>query len=131
MSIRGSTDRRGTAASRGYGHRWQQARAAFLQQHPLCRMCSTPSRPVAASVVDHIEPHRLSEAKDSGDAVQIAAAQKRFWSRDNWQPLCKRCHDSTKQRMEWRERSVSGCDASGVPVDPRHHWHQPVRGRGV
>lgn len=33
----------------------------------------------AASVVDHIVPHK-------GD-------QKLFWRRSNWQSLCKRCHD--------------------------------------
>jgi 5-methylcytosine-specific restriction endonuclease McrA len=40
----------------------------------------------AASVVDHKIPHR-------GDQVL-------FWSEDNWQPLCKRCHDSVKQTEE-------------------------------
>ena len=32
-----------------------------------------------ATVVDHIIPHK-------GD-MDI------FWDEDNWQPLCKRCHD--------------------------------------
>ena len=31
------------------------------------------------TVVDHIVPHR-------GDA-------RLFWDEDNWQPLCKSCHD--------------------------------------
>lgn len=35
---------------------------------------------MAATVVDHIIPHR-------GD-------QKLFWDRSNWQALCKSCHDS-------------------------------------
>lgn len=34
---------------------------------------------VAATVVDHITPHKGDKAL--------------FWQRANWQPLCKRCHD--------------------------------------
>lgn len=29
-----------TAAQRGYGSRWQAARAAYLVKHPLCVMCA-------------------------------------------------------------------------------------------
>jgi 5-methylcytosine-specific restriction protein A len=32
-----------------------------------------------ATVVDHIKPHRGN--------------QKLFWDEDNWQPMCKQCHD--------------------------------------
>ncbi len=31
--------RRGTAASRGYGHMWRVERLKELEQHPLCVMC--------------------------------------------------------------------------------------------
>ncbi|HHT2862347.1 TPA: HNH endonuclease, partial [Citrobacter freundii] len=44
-----------------------------------------------------------------------------FWSKDNWQPLCKAHHDSTKQRME-KSGAVIGCDANGYPLDPASHW---------
>lgn len=71
--------RRGTAAQRGYGHRWQKARAAYLKAHPLCRECEAQGLVVPATVVDHIVPHR-------GD-------RKLFWDRSNWQPLCKEHHD--------------------------------------
>jgi 5-methylcytosine-specific restriction protein A len=48
---------RPNAAQRGYDHKWQKARAAYLQEHPVC---TDPygfheGRPVAATVVDHIE----------------------------------------------------------------------------
>jgi 5-methylcytosine-specific restriction endonuclease McrA len=49
-------------------------------------MCEAAGLTVAATVVDHITPHK-------GDAAL-------FWDPANWQPLCKRCHDSTKQRLE-------------------------------
>lgn len=30
-------DQRGSAASRGYDHRWRKTRAAYLAEHPLCQ----------------------------------------------------------------------------------------------
>lgn len=44
-----------------------------------------------------------------------------FWDVSNWQPLCKPCHDVVKQREEVTGRKA-GCDASGMPRDPNHHW---------
>lgn len=77
---------RGSAASRGYGSRWRRARAAYLLEHPLCVMCQARGRIEQATVVDHITPHR-------GDYA-------RMWDPLNWQSLCKRCHDSHKQRQD-------------------------------
>lgn len=77
-----------SSTARGYGYRWQKARAAFLAANPLCAMCSQPESPVAATVVDHIVPHR-------GDDVL-------FWDSDNWQALCAHCHSSPKQKIEKR-----------------------------
>ncbi len=70
---------RKTAVERGYGYRWQKARAAYLCAHPLCVRCRAEGKLVPATVVDHIIPHR-------GD-------KKLFWDTTNWQALCKRCHD--------------------------------------
>lgn len=48
----------------------------------------------AATVVDHVIPHRLKQAIDSGDPARIEAARKLFWDSDgNWCSLCKRHHD--------------------------------------
>ena len=71
--------RRGSAAKRGYDRRWQKARAVWLRHHPLCVECERQGRLTSATVVDHITPHR-------GD-------QGLFWDFDNWQSLCKPCHD--------------------------------------
>ena len=75
------TDRRPSASKRGYGAAWQKARKAYLACHPLCRHClnEKPQRFTPAKVVDHIKPHR-------GD-------MELFWDSDNWQALCKRCHN--------------------------------------
>lgn len=80
---------RKTTGEKGYGSRWQKARAVYLQSHPFCVRCLAKGRYVKATVVDHIIPHR-------GD-------RKLFWDRDNWQALCKSCHDSktmTEDRYE-------------------------------
>jgi 5-methylcytosine-specific restriction protein A len=71
--------RRGSSSERGYTRRWAKASRHYLAQHPLCVSCQARSETEAATVVDHIVPHR-------GD-------QGLFWDRGNWQPLCKRCHD--------------------------------------
>ena len=65
---------RPSANSRGYNHRWQKARLSYLKSNPICCRCDE-----AATVVDHVVPHR-------GD-------YERFWDMNNWQSLCKRCHD--------------------------------------
>jgi len=70
---------RPTAAGRGYDGRWAKARIGFLRKHPLCRSCDDLGVTTAATVVDHVTPHK-------GDKVL-------FWDRLNWQALCKRCHD--------------------------------------
>ncbi|MDO0945928.1 HNH endonuclease [Chromohalobacter israelensis] len=101
------SERRGTAASRGYGHKWRKAREAYLKQHPLCVFCQQRGRLTPATVVDHIEPHR-------GD-------MKLFWRRSNWQSLCKPCHDRDKARIE-AGGALPGCDDDGMPLDPGHHW---------
>jgi len=71
---RDQDQRRGSAHQRGYTRRWRRASQAYLLDHPYCNHCNGP-----ANVVDHIDPHR-------GD-------YDKFWNVDNWQPLCKRCHD--------------------------------------
>lgn len=94
-----------SSAQRGYGYKWQQARAGFLAKHPFCVFClrdagiqatsiegiilECTDKRVAlpyASVVDHSIPHR-------GD-------MKLFWNKSLWQSLCATHHSSEKQRME-------------------------------
>lgn len=111
-----------SSAAKGYGHRWKLARADHLRRHPLCVFCQQAGRAVPAVLVDHTKAHRLGEAKQSGDPERIAQAWKLFWDRANWQSLCRRCHDSTKQRMEKSGRL--GCSDSGLPLDPNHHWNR-------
>lgn len=78
---------------RGYGHKWRQAREGWLRKHPLCVYCERRGEITPASVVDHIEPHR-------GDMAL-------FWKSENWQSLCKSCHDGEKAREEREGRGKS------------------------
>ena len=71
-------ENRQTSTQRGYGSAWQRVRLSYLQRNPLCVACSQQGRVTAASVVDHITPHK-------GD-------KQLFWDSDNWQALCKPCH---------------------------------------
>jgi 5-methylcytosine-specific restriction enzyme A len=70
---------RGHASARGYGRRWQSARLLWLRSEPFCAQCRKTGALVAATVVDHIRPHK-------GD-MDV------FWDQSNWQSMCKHCHD--------------------------------------
>lgn len=99
--------------SRAYLHlyssmRWRRIRKAQMEAEPLCRMCQAKGRITAAQVCDHITPHKGDEALFYGGPFQS---------------LCKPCHDVVKQREE-RTGRMAGCDASGNPDDPNHHWNR-------
>lgn len=66
--------------------RWYRLRFYQLQKQPLCEFHLKRNQVVSASIVDHIIPHK-------GDGAI-------FHDPDNLQSLCKRCHDSVKQRLE-------------------------------
>ncbi|SEF71738.1 HNH endonuclease [Thauera chlorobenzoica] len=89
-----------TSTGRGYGYKWQQARARFLKAHPLCSYCQREGRITLATVVDHIEPHR-------GD-------ERLFWDQGNWMALCASCHSSVKQREE--AKGEGGIASPGRPT---------------
>ncbi len=67
------------ATQRGYVYKWKKAAKAFLAEHPLCVRCEAKGIIKLAEVVDHIKPHKGN--------------QQLFWDKNNWQPLCKQCHD--------------------------------------
>ena len=84
-----SDKKRGSAASRGYDHRWKAYRASFLTKNPLCVACSSKGLVEAAKIVDHITPHN----QDS----------KLFWDKQNHQGLCVPCH-TNKTLAEMRAK---------------------------
>ena len=78
-------ENRPSASERGYGPDWRRRRALFLQEHPDCSSCGDP-----APVVDHVIPLSKGGADDES----------------NWQALCKMCHDSWKQRIDRKARTL-------------------------
>ena len=84
---------------------WKATRRQQLQQEPLCRMCMVAGRVIAATVADHVRPHK-------GDRVL-------FFDAANLQSLCAPCHDGAKQQQERLGYSTQiGYD--GWPVDDNH-----------
>lgn len=71
--------KRASAHERGYTSKWQKLSKLFLKKNPLCNECLRNGKLSPAAVVDHITPHR-------GDETLM-------WSENNWQALCKNCHD--------------------------------------
>lgn len=104
---------RPTRTQRGYDNRWSRAARAYLREHPLCVMHQARGELVAATLVDHVIPHR-------GD-------RELFWARGNWQSLCAHCHSRLKQLDELGTRP-GGCDERGEPLAGEHHWNNHVGG---
>ena len=90
-----------------YTSRWKALRLNQLSKAPLCCYCEKQGLIVAATIADHIKPHK--------------GAHNLFFSPDNLQSLCKFCHDSHKQRLE-KSGLVIGSDISGFPIDSASHW---------
>ena len=103
--------------SRGYdSQRWRRTSTAHLRQHPRCgdrapgtpsttdSLCQQSGRVNAATVTDHIVPHR-------GDT-------KLFWARDNRQSLCHVCHGLKSKR---ERQSPTGRETRGG--GSLHHNH--------
>ena len=80
---------RGTTAERGYGGRWQKFRKLFLFDHPWCVECEKLGRLVAATVVDHVVPHKGND--------------ELMWDEENMQALCETHHNAKTGREIVRE----------------------------
>jgi hypothetical protein len=90
-----------------YDRRWRRRRERQLRAEPLCRLClALRGRTVEATIADHVVPHRGDPELFEGEL----------------QSLCAPCHDSWKRAIE-EGGTIKGCDASGRPLDPAHHWN--------
>jgi len=89
--------------------RWKVLRREQLASNPLCAFCQAQGLITAASVADHVIPHRNN--------LEL------FFSPGNLQSLCKHCHDSHKQRLEKSGR-VIGAAINGDPINPHSRWHE-------
>lgn len=70
---------RGNSTQRGYDADWRRYRIMYLREHPLCVECLKEDKVTAATVVDHIIPHKGNK--------------ELFWDPKNHQSLCEHHHD--------------------------------------
>lgn len=84
---------------------WQRIRRQRLAMEPHCRMCVAEGRQTAATVADHIKPHR--------------GRCELFFDIANTQALCAPHHNREKQQIEVRGYS-SKIGADGMPADRNH-----------
>lgn len=77
---------------------------AHLGGHPLCAYCELEGRVAAATLVDHLYPHRRFQGV--------------FWMRQWWVSACADCHDGFKQRVERAGKAAIDALARrlGLPV---------------
>lgn len=83
---------------------WQDRRKLQLATHPLCVTCLKSGQTKAATVVDHVVPHR-------GDYNLFFFGEV--------QSLCVTHHNGDKQRIETSGYSLAA-DEYGFPIDPNH-----------
>ncbi|WP_027718763.1 HNH endonuclease [Desulfovirgula thermocuniculi] len=74
---RHQSEKRGTAAQRGYDSRWQRVREMYLRRHPLCELCEQEGRITPATIVHHKQP-----IKHGGHALDM----------ENLMSVCRECH---------------------------------------
>lgn len=84
---------------------WRRLRAQVLAEEPLCRWCLARGQYLASTDVDHIN--------NDGDDNR----------RENLTGMCHSCH-SRKTARDMGKASMPGHDASGLPLDPEHHWNR-------
>ena len=83
--------------------RWRKLRLIHLGADPLCRMCAAEGRIKAATVCDHIQPHK-------GDVAL-------FWDSRNLQGLCAAHHSSVKQSEERTGKRILARGPDGWPLE--------------
>jgi 5-methylcytosine-specific restriction endonuclease McrA len=88
--------------------RWRMIRKEHIMREPLCVMCGQMGRIEAATVVDHITPHKGNE--------------EMFYA-GPFQSLCATHHNSTKARIENSGVQIGG-DVNGQPIDNDSHWYR-------
>lgn len=95
---------------------WKRRRAAQLGAEPLCRMHLALGQTVAATVADHVQPHR-------GDHELFFHGQL--------QSLCAPCHSAHKQAQEHSASGlVRGAGLEGRPLDLAHPWYATPQAGG-
>lgn len=91
---------------------WRAFRAGYLAAHPWC---CVPGCPKKATQVDHVKSRR-----SGGAPLEPSNCQPFCWSHHS-QKTARRDRPSMAQSRQ--EIIAGGCDASGRPLAPGHHWN--------
>jgi len=92
------------------GRQLQAIRRGHLAEFPLCAYCLLMGRCAAATQVDHVKP------LDQGGLDEAS----------NRQSLCRPCHKAKSIAEAGKRALKTDVNASGVPIEPAHHWNQPA-----
>ena len=101
-----SWDKSSTADKRLRGRKAQERRRRLLSLNPLCVRCTEEGRVSVATELDHVVPLFKGGRDDES----------------NLEGLCSG-HHAAKTAADLGRR-IKGCDESGWPLDPNHHWNR-------
>ena len=97
---------------------WRKLRKQVLAEEPLCRHCAAQGLTVPSTEVDHINNDPSDNSHDPDDR-----------SKSNFQALCKPCHSIKTMADLYGRPARMGCDESGNPINPMHHWNEAAVAR--
>lgn len=89
---------------------WHRLRRMVLSEQPLCPECEARGLIEPATQVHHINDNAMDN------------------SRTNLVGLCASCH-SRHTAADMGKQTRYGCDLTGQPADPSHHWNKASLGR--
>ena len=99
-----------SSTARGYGYKWQKARATYLDKHPFCAFClrdmGISYDQDAQAIGEQVDAagHDLPFASVVDHKIAHEGDQKLFWDSSNWQSSCEHHHNSDAQRRD-KERN--------------------------
>jgi 5-methylcytosine-specific restriction protein A len=94
--------------------RWKRLRAMKLSIDPVCEDCAAIGRTTPADTVDH--------------KIAISQGGEAFPEIEGLSSKCTPCHSrktvrSAEAGAVRTDKPMKGCDADGLPLDPKHWWN--------
>ena len=74
-----------------WGARWQNLRARYKAQHPVCEECEKNGKTSLANVVHHVVP--IEDARD------VTMMEMLAYDWNNLMALCDECHEAIHKRL--------------------------------
>lgn len=98
-------------------YKWQQLRARYLTQHPVCELCEKKNKTSLAKVVHHVVP--VEDAKDVGLMEALA------YDWNNLMALCDSCHEQIHHELGSRfkgRKNTRRSEAQKIATDFLKRW---------